>query len=131
MNSNDPKGEGCNVLVPAGEQPHGVEHYTADGVYIRQIVVAKANSLIPQHSHVYSHMTMLVKGSIRVWENGILKGDRAAPTGIFIKAGIKHSFLTLEDDTILYCIHNISRKGSVEIKEEHQVLEEKLCRSGS
>lgn len=131
MNPNDPKDEGCNVLTLAGEQPHGVEHYTADGVYIRQIVIAKKNSIIPQHSHVYGHMTMLVKGGITVWEDGVLKGNHVAPSGIFIKAGVKHRFLTLEDDTILYCIHNISRTGEVEIAEEHQVLEEKLCRSGS
>lgn len=122
MNPNDPEGEGCNALNPATNQPHGAIHYTADGVYIREINVDDAGTLIPQHSHVYPHTTMLVKGSIRVWEDGKLIGDRVAPTGIFIKAGVKHSFLTLENNTILYCIHNVSRTGDVEVKEGHHIF---------
>ncbi len=120
---------GCEVLHASDEQPHTVAHHTADGIYIMEIVVPKAHSLIPQHSHVYDHTTMLVKGKIKVWEDGKFIGDKIAPTGIFIKAGVKHSFLTLEDDTILYCIHNVTRTGEVEIKEEHQIVGEKLCLS--
>lgn len=131
MKENDPYGTGCNPLVALDEQPTGVEHFTADGVYIRQIVVKKKDSLIPQHAHAYDHMTMLVKGSIRVWEDGKEIGERVAPTGVYIKAGVKHSFQTLEDDTVLYCIHNTSRTGAVEIQEEHQNGEFRLCHSGS
>ena len=122
MNPNDPYGHGCNPLIEAEDQPHGIEHFTADGVYIRQGVVAKAGTIIPQHSHVYPHMTMLVKGSMTVWEDDVLVGNRIAPDGIYIKPGVKHAFKTLEDDTIFYCIHNVSRTGKVEIKEEHHLV---------
>lgn len=121
MNPDDPYGEGCNPLVLAPEQPHGIEHFTADGVYIRQGVVAKAETLIPQHSHRYGHFTMLAKGSMRVWADDKLLGDFKAPTGVFIKANVKHKLLTLEDDTVFYCIHNTARTGKVEIAEEHHL----------
>ena len=130
MNPNDKEGEGCNVVLHASEhQANCVENYTADGIYIMQIHVPKKDSLIPQHSHVYDHTTMLAKGTIHIWEDGVDKGIRVAPTGIYIKAGIKHMFHTLEDDTLLYCIHNVSPKGKVEVKEEHQIVGEKLCLS--
>lgn len=131
MNPNDPFGEGCNVALEHGEQPHCVEHFTADGVYVRQIVVKKKGSLIPQHAHAYDHLTMIVKGSVKVWEDGVPKDDRKAPDSIYIKAGTKHGFLTLEADTILYCIHNVSRTGQVEISDEHQISGDKECHSGS
>ena len=121
MNSNDPFGVGCNVAGAPCEQPHTVEHVTAAGVYIRQIVVKKKDSLIPQHAHAYDHTTLLVKGSVRVWEDRVYKGERIAPCGIYIRAGVKHGFRTLEDDTILYCIHNAARLGHVEVSGEHQL----------
>jgi quercetin dioxygenase-like cupin family protein len=130
MNPNDKDGEGCNKVVYKDElQPEYVEHYTADNVYIMQINIPKKDSLVPQHSHAYDHMTILAKGSVRIWEDGVDKGIRTAPSSIFIKAGVKHTFCTFEDDTLLYCIHNISRTGKVEIAEEHLLDREKLCLS--
>lgn len=125
MNPNDPEGHGCNVYHEAVEQPLATEHYTADDVYIRQCVVPKKDSLIPQHSHTYPHMTMLAKGSMRVWKDGVLLGDEVAPKAIFIEAGTKHGFQTLEDDTIFYCIHNVMRTGQVEIDKKHEIVGKK------
>lgn len=124
-------GADCGEIehVAAEHQPYGIDMRTVDDVHIRQIVVPKEGSLMPQHSHVHPHTTMVVKGAVRVWENGELTGDFIAPTGILIKAGVKHTFLTLEDDVILYCIHNVSRTGEIEVAEEHQIVGEKLCRS--
>lgn len=110
-----------NCLEGVVEQPHGVEIFTADGVFIKQMAIPKAGTMVPQHSHVFDHTSMLARGSVRVWKDGVLDGDVVAPAGIFIAAGIKHAFLALEDETIIYCIHNISRIGNVEIAEEHQL----------
>jgi hypothetical protein len=35
---------------------------------------------------------------------------------------VKHTFESLEDDTILYCIHNLMRSEIVELLEEHQIV---------
>jgi quercetin dioxygenase-like cupin family protein len=109
-------------LTMAAEQPHGVEIHMADGIFIKQMIVPKAGTYVPQHSHTWDHVSMLAVGSIRVWKDGVLDGDYTAPTGIMIKAGVEHTFLALVDQTILYCVHNIGRTGEVEIIKEHQIV---------
>lgn len=99
----------------------GVEIVCTDGVFIKQMVCKLKNTLIPQHSHKHSHHSMLATGAVRVWCDGELKGEYHAPSAIFIKEGCKHKFITLEDNTIIYCIHNISRTGEVDVLEEHQI----------
>lgn len=112
---------GCKAL-PKELQPFGKE-YTADGIFIKEMRVPKSNTIVPQHSHVYEHVTLLVKGSVFVKEGNedIIKTYHA-PTAIIIKANVKHSFTTLTDDAILYCIHNTMQTGKVEIAEEHQLV---------
>ncbi len=110
-------------LVRALEQPYGVEIHTTDGVFIKQMTIPRAGTLVPQHVHSYSHASMLAVGSVRVWKDGVLAGDEKAPTAIEIAAGVAHLFQSLEDNTILYCIHNVSRTGKVDILREHQIGE--------
>lgn len=102
------------------EELYGVEIYTVDNVYLRQIKVPLP-AMLPQHSHHYEHLTMLVKGSVNLWD-GIRLQRYDAPAGITIKAGIKHSFITLVPDVELWCIHNIMRKEIVEVLEEHHFV---------
>lgn len=117
---------GCNNLKRIDEQPvGGVEYSTADGVNIMQITVPLANTIIPQHSHEYDHTTLVTSGSVIVWAGDKNLGEYKAPNMVFIKANVKHAFKTLEDNTSLYCIHNISRTGEVEVKEENSL--EQLC----
>lgn len=122
---------GCNTLKRADEQPvGGVEYSTADGVNIMQITVPLKDTIVPQHSHEYDHTTLLTNGKIKIWQESERIGSmtiRKAPDMIYIKAGVKHTFQTLEDNTILYCIHNISRNGIVEVKEEHQIVGDEPC----
>jgi mannose-6-phosphate isomerase-like protein (cupin superfamily) len=106
----------------AAEPVLGSETRTADGVWIRSMAVPRADTVIPQHAHRWDHTTMVAKGAVRVWQDGEELGDFYAPCGIFIRAGAKHTFLSLTDDTLLYCIHNISRTGEVEVVAEHQLI---------
>ncbi len=111
-----------NCLEVAAEQPYGVEIFTADKVFIKQMAVPKAGTLVPQHAHKYDHTSLLAVGSVIVSADGISQKHHA-PYGIFIKAGVKHSFMTLEDNTIIYCIHSLHRGGHVAISEEHQIVD--------
>jgi quercetin dioxygenase-like cupin family protein len=111
------------ALLPPEEQAYGVEIHMADDVFIKQMVVPKAYSIVPQHSHRYDHTSMLAAGAIKVWEDDVYKGSFMAPTGIMIKAGVKHKFMTLVDNTVIYCIHNLSRSDIVEVLEEHHLME--------
>lgn len=117
---------GCNNLQRIDEQPvGGVEYTTADGVNIMQITVPLKDTIIPQHSHEYDHTTLVTSGSVLVWVGDVNLGEYKAPKMIFIKANAKHAFKTLEDNTSLYCIHNVSRNGKVEVKEENSL--EQVC----
>ncbi len=95
--------------------PDDVEWCMADNVFIKQMAMVHANTVVPQHSHTYDHTSLLATGSARVWKNGVFWQDIKAPMPIFIKAGIKHTFMSLEPNTVIYCIHNSN--GDVSIQE--------------
>jgi quercetin dioxygenase-like cupin family protein len=105
------------------EQPISTEIKMADGVFTKSMVVPKARTLIPQHSHRYSHVSVLVRGKVRVVADGSFLGTFEAPAGIVIAARVKHLFETLVDDTIILCVHDIGTAEAVEIAEEHQIVE--------
>lgn len=108
------------VNYEAVEQPPVWDRTTTDDVFIKQMYLAKAFTLVPQHSHEYAHTTLLARGKVRVWQDGELLGDFEAPDTILIPAKTKHVFQSLENDTLLYCIHNVMRQGKVEIHETHE-----------
>lgn len=87
-------------------QPYGNEYTSSDGVFFKEMRVQYAGTQIPQHSHEYDHTSYLVRGSVEV-EGKIYW----APSPIFIPARKKHTFLTLEDDTMVLCVHNVSQTG--------------------
>jgi hypothetical protein len=93
----------------------------SDDIFIKEMHVPRAGTVIPQHSHKYDHTSMLALGAVRVWEDGELMGDFNSPAGILIKAGVKPTFLSLVDETIVYCIHNLARSNAVEVLEEHHL----------
>lgn len=105
-------------------QPGEWEIHTVDGVFIKQMHLPVAGMLVPQHSHTHAHMSMLAHGAVRVGIEGEPAGDFHAPCGIFIAAGKKHLFESLEPDTVLYCIHNLAH---MEIAEEYQLVEDMPC----
>lgn len=112
------------TTLPEDDQPPVVEIKMADGIFIKQMLIARSGTFIPQHVHPYDHTSMLAVGSVRLWKDGVLDGDYTAPTGILITAGIAHMFMALSDNTIVYCIHNVSRTGAVEIVPGGSKLEE-------
>jgi hypothetical protein len=112
----------CATCPVRCQQPFGTEITTVDGIFIKEMHIPDQFTVVPQHSHRYDHTTMLAKGMV-----GMKTGDdhewrvHVAPAAIFIKAGVKHTFQSLEPDTILYCIHNVSRTGHVEVAEVHEI----------
>jgi len=97
-----------------------IEFYSCDGVFAKLMGLKKRGTAVPQHAHTYDHMTLLAHGAVSVWKNGVYSGEFHAPACINIEAKIKHAFVSVEDDTVLYCIHNVSRSGEVEIHEHHE-----------
>ena len=114
--------DGCAVdrFEPYAEQPVSTET-TVDGVFTKTFVLPLVGSMVPQHAHASSHLTAVVKGAIRVWVNGKLDRDYRAPEGVVIPAGDLHNFLTLEPDTTLMCIHDVSGDCAVRIVSENSL----------
>lgn len=114
----------CNCVELASEQPpDDVEIHIADDVFVKQMLIKKSGTYIPQHSHKYDHLSMLAVGKVRAWADERDLGEFEAPRGIVIKAGVKHTFLSLVDNTIIYCIHNAARADVAAVLEEHQLVE--------
>ena len=100
-----------------------IEIKMADGIFVKSTLIPEAGTILPQHAHSFDHLSMIASGAVRVWQDGELLGDFSAPVGILIKARAKHKFLSLENNTLIYCIHNLHSAEAVDIAEEH-ILEE-------
>ena len=103
------------------EDLEGVEIHEEDGIFLKQYVIPSAGSLIPQHAHKYSHLTMLVRGELYVAHNGEIAVYKA-PAAIHIPAGVKHSFLTPVNDVEIWCVHSLHGSKDPEIVAEHNLV---------
>jgi hypothetical protein len=56
------------------------------------------------HFHHFDHVTLLIKGSVKVEVEGGPPKEFQAPTFITIKKEKKHKITALEDDTVFYCV---------------------------
>ena len=113
---------GCLSELPAHLQPYGMEIESADGVFIKEMRIPQAGTYVPQHSHEYDHTSLLTSGVVCVWKDGVFDQEYRAPAAIYIKAHVKHTFKSMMDKTVIYCIHNILRSGKIDIAEEHRLI---------
>lgn len=110
-------------MKPAEQQPITTEIRLADGVFMKTMVIQKAGTAVPQHAHIFDHVSVLVRGSVALARNGGEPLKFAAPAGILIAARVKHLFTALEDDTIILCVHDIGTAEGVAIAEEHHIVD--------
>jgi quercetin dioxygenase-like cupin family protein len=82
-------------------------------VFIKQMRFAKAGDIEQGHSHCFDHLTLLASGKLRLTALG-KSTDFVAPHHIFIKAGVEHELMALEDETVVHCIHAIRDGEKVE-----------------
>jgi quercetin dioxygenase-like cupin family protein len=73
-------------------------------VFVKQMHFLKAGDIEQGHEHCFDHLTLLATGSLRLSALG-QDTDFKAPQHIFIKAGVVHELMALEDNTIAHCIH--------------------------
>jgi len=76
------------------------------GIFCKLWSVRDRFTLVPQHVHQHSHISLIVQGEVRVWRGDECLGDFKAPAMIKIHARAPHGFLTLTDDVTIACIHN-------------------------
>lgn len=107
--------------VPLDIDEGGYEVTTADGIWIKRYTFPVAGSIVAQHAHVWDHTTMIVTGAVYLWRDGVLDGRHDGPACLFVKAGVKHTFQTIENDTTVLCIHNALHPQVAAVLDEHRV----------
>ena len=76
------------------------------GTFVKETHADKGARL-DQHAHVYAHVSVIVRGRVRLYAGGRYVGDYKAPAGLYIAAVMRHQFVILEDDTIILCVHDM------------------------
>lgn len=95
-----------------------IEYTSEDGVFLKGMIMDKAGTLVSQHSHEYGHTTLIARGSVSIWKNDVYIGDFKAPAFIYIEPKAFHKFMSLEDNTHAYCVHNVGKGGKVDVYEK-------------
>ncbi len=74
-------------------------------VFIKRMYLEKRGHACIGHSHKHDHISLLAHGSVLVKSEA---ADRAfkAPAFIDVPAGAHHQFVALEDETVLFCVHD-------------------------
>lgn len=100
---------------PLADQP--VERIEeACGIYFRSVLLKTADIAIKQHSHDHPHATFVGSGRARGWSDGVWIGDKGPGEAFEILAGAEHMFQSLEPNTLLACVHDLSSAESVKAK---------------
>lgn len=106
----------CNgCAVRAACQPIGREYTTENGAFVKEMDIKQAGTVIPQHAHAYEHISYVARGSVLFEGKPIRCGTPEA--AIIVPAYKKHTFVSLEPDTLVLCIH----ASKPVITEEHQI----------
>ncbi len=77
-----------------------------DNVFVKMNVLNGVGDKVEGHSHAFDHITLLAVGSVRMkHDNG--EAVYTAPCLIVTPKGITHQFTSLDDFSLLCCIHAI------------------------
>ena len=91
------------------------------GIFLKTWSVADRYTILPQHSHEFPHISLIVRGSVRAWCGEDELGDFHAPATIKIAAHAFHTFQTLVDDVVIACVHALGDAEDVAISEQRVV----------
>lgn len=70
-------------------------------IFIKRMYLEKRGYSCFGHSHKHDHISLLAHGAVSM--NGkVFK----APYFIDVPSGTHHQFIALEDETVLYCVHD-------------------------
>lgn len=98
-------------------QPIGREYTTSDGkTFVKEMDLPVAGMVIPQHAHAYEHISYVARGSVLFEDRVIRCGTPEA--AIRVPAFKKHTFKSLEPDTLVLCIH----ANAPVVTDEHQIV---------
>jgi quercetin dioxygenase-like cupin family protein len=105
-------------VLPIVEQPDEFFRTTGN-IFIKRMYLKKKFYTCMGHSHKHSHISLLAHGSVMVKRRDasvIFK----APAFIDIEAGEHHQFIAMEDETVIYCIHDTHGLLPEDLGEEYK-----------
>jgi hypothetical protein len=103
------------ALVGNTEELCPLQHYFADGMYVRQITIPKGTLIIGK-IHKHSHPNFLLKGDVTfATEDGVMRVQ--GPMGMISPAGTKRAVYAHED-TVWATVHATSETDLDKIEEE-------------
>jgi hypothetical protein len=95
------------------------------GLFCKLWSVADRGTVLPQHSHEFPHLSLIVQGKVHVWRGDDHLGVFAAPAAIRIPAHTFHKFETITNNVVIACIHNADHAeadGEPPIAEHHNLV---------
>ena len=92
----------------------GQMHHFSDGLYAKQMLIP-AGYVVFNHTHKYSHLSMLASGDVVVEVEGVAN-EFSGPACIEIKAGLEHKIFA-RTDAVWFCIHATSETDVDKIDE--------------
>ena len=102
---------------PLEAQPEETDVRLLSGTFVKEVRVAKAGTALPQHAHTFAHVSVIVRGAVRLYQDQTHVGDFHAPCGVLIPALAKHLFVTMCDNTVILCVHD----GDADVADEHVI----------
>jgi quercetin dioxygenase-like cupin family protein len=94
-------------------------------IWVRQNILEKEGDSHLGHKHHFDHVTLLVKGKIKVEVKGNSEKEFTAPTFVVIRKELEHKITALTDDVLYYCIfalRNLDGDVAEIYGEEHNPL---------
>jgi hypothetical protein len=90
-------------------------------IWIVQNHFIKAKNVLGGHEHYFDHISLLAKGKVRVEVEDAPAKEFTAPTFIVIRKDKKHRVVSLEDDTVMFCVFAVPEKdaGSDQVFSDH------------
>ena len=93
------------------DNPEYIEFAEADDIWVRAYNLDGKNFVAVQHAHEHDHITLVARGAVAYWEDGVEISRHTAPALLTVLAGKKHAFVSLTDDVTLCCLHNLRGTG--------------------
>jgi len=81
-------------------------------IWFKEMIFEHSGDVKNGHKHTHDHITFVTNGSIEVFviqdkDTNISKGIFKAPCQIKVPAGTAHTVVSLEDNTIAYCLEAV------------------------
>lgn len=102
------------VEIPLAEACTTTAIRCADGIHTEAVRIFKAGTQTGYHAHAYDHTTVIIRGGVEAFGDGEPLGQFLEMQSLLIRAGVKHRFVALADDTTFVCVHNVSRTGEID-----------------